>query len=99
MPGGIDFIPEAMIDDGMLDVVVMSPRSAIGWLAMYAKILLQAQAEPAGDDLLPLRQDHHPHARNPMPTQLDGDPSGEATKVTVQVAPGPAGPGEGRRRH
>jgi diacylglycerol kinase family enzyme len=24
----------------------------------------------------------------PMPTQLDGDPSGEATKVTVQVAPG-----------
>src|SRR6478736_6467559 len=29
IPGGIDFIPQAMIDDGMLDVVVMSPRSAI----------------------------------------------------------------------
>jgi diacylglycerol kinase family enzyme len=24
----------------------------------------------------------------PMPTQIDGDPSGEATTVTVQVAPG-----------
>ena len=41
IPGGIDFIPQAMIDDGMLDVVVMSPRSAIGWLAMYTKIVLK----------------------------------------------------------
>ena len=41
IPGGIDFIPHAMIDDGMLDIVVMSPRSAFGWLAMYAKILFK----------------------------------------------------------
>ena len=43
IPGGIDFIPQAMIDDGMLDVVVMSPRSAIGWLAMYYENRAQAQ--------------------------------------------------------
>ncbi len=41
IPGGIDFIPRAMIDDGVLDVVVMSPRSAIGWIAMYAKIMFK----------------------------------------------------------
>ena len=98
IPGGIDFIPQAMIDDGMLDVVVMSPRSAIGWLAMYTKIVLKHKKD------LPVMTYYRSgkitiRCAEPMPTQVDGDPSGEATKVTVQVAPGlPAGPGQGRHR-
>ncbi|MEO5992247.1 MAG: diacylglycerol kinase family protein [Arthrobacter sp.] len=87
IPGGIDFIPQAMIDDGMLDVVVMSPRSAIGWLAMYWKIVLKHKRN------LPVMAFYRSgkiiiRCPEPMPTQVDGDPSGEATKVTVQVAPG-----------
>jgi diacylglycerol kinase (ATP) len=86
VPGGIDFIPEAMIDDGMLDVVVMSPRSAFGWLAMYGKILLKHRGN------LPIMTMYRAgkiviKCPDPMPTQIDGDPSGLATKVTVQVAP------------
>ena len=87
IPGGIDFIPQAMIDDGMLDVVVMSPRSAIGWLAMYAKIVLKHKRN------LPVMTYYRSgkvtiRSAEPMATQVDGDPSGEATTVTVQVAPG-----------
>ncbi|MHA7223804.1 diacylglycerol/lipid kinase family protein [Arthrobacter sp. RHLT1-20] len=87
IPGGIDFIPQAMIDDGMLDVVVMSPRSAIGWLAMYWKIVLKHKRT------LPVMTYYRSgkitiRCAEPMPTQVDGDPSGAATKVTVQVAPG-----------
>lgn len=87
IPGGIDFIPQAMIDDGMLDVVVMSPRSAIGWLAMYTKIVLKHKRN------LPVMSYYRSgkitiRSTEPMPTQVDGDTSGEATKVTVQVAPG-----------
>ncbi|PVZ60212.1 diacylglycerol/lipid kinase family protein [Arthrobacter sp. H-02-3] len=87
IPGGIDFIPQAMIDDGMLDVVVMSPRSAIGWLAMYTKIVLKHKKD------LPVMTYYRSgkitiRCSEPMPTQIDGDPSGEATTVTVQVAPG-----------
>jgi diacylglycerol kinase (ATP) len=87
IPGGIDFIPGAMIDDGMLDVVVMSPRSAIGWLAMYTKIVLKHKRN------LPVMTYYRSgkvtiRSAEPMATQIDGDPSGEATTVTVQVAPG-----------
>jgi diacylglycerol kinase (ATP) len=86
VPGGIDFIPEAMIDDGMLDVVVMSPRSAIGWLAMYAKILFKHKGN------LPIMTMYRAgkiviKCPEPMPTQIDGDTSGLATKLTVRVAP------------
>ncbi|MBE4717963.1 diacylglycerol kinase family protein [Pseudarthrobacter sp. AB1] len=86
VPGGIDFIPEAMIDDGMLDVVVMSPRSAIGWLAMYAKILFKHKGN------LPIMTMYRAgriviKCPEPMPTQIDGDTSGLATKLTVRVEP------------
>jgi diacylglycerol kinase family enzyme len=86
VPGGIDFIPQAMIDDGMLDVVVMSPRSAIGWLLMYVKIMFKHSGK------LPIMTTYRTgrisiRCSEPMPTQLDGDTAGEATKVTVQVEP------------
>ncbi|MEE2522028.1 diacylglycerol kinase family protein [Pseudarthrobacter sp. J75] len=86
VPGGIDFIPQAMIDDGMLDVVVMSPRTLAGWLVMYFKIVFKhAGALPfmtvyrSGKIVIKCAE--------PMPTQLDGDPAGEATKVTVRIHP------------
>ncbi|MFJ5957493.1 diacylglycerol/lipid kinase family protein [Paenarthrobacter sp. NPDC092416] len=86
IPGGIDFIPQAMIDDGMLDIVVMSPRSAFGWLAMYAKVLFKHNRN------LPVMNFYRSgkviiRSQEPMATQIDGDPSGEATTVTVQVQP------------
>ncbi|MCA4133155.1 diacylglycerol kinase family protein [Arthrobacter sp. M4] len=86
IPGGLDFIPEAMIDDGVLDVVVMSPRSAIGWVAMYAKVIFKHKRS------LPVMNFYRSgkvviKSNEPMATQVDGDPAGEATTVTVQVQP------------
>ncbi|MGC7153525.1 diacylglycerol/lipid kinase family protein [Paenarthrobacter ureafaciens] len=87
IPGGIDFIPQAMLDDGMLDIVVMSPRSAVGWLAMYAKVLFKHKRN------LPVMNFYRSRkvtirSQEPMATQIDGDPMGAATKVTVQMEPG-----------
>ncbi|MEZ2390894.1 diacylglycerol kinase family protein [bacterium RCC_150] len=86
IPGGIDFIPDALIDDGVLDVVVMSPRSAIGWLAVYAKIVFKHSRN------LPVMTYYRSgkvviRSNEPMAAQLDGDPAGEATMVTVEVEP------------
>lgn len=86
IPGGIDFIPQAMIDDGTLDVVVMSPRSFAGWLVMYFKIVLKHGGTlPYMAVYRSRRVDIE--CSEPMPTQLDGDPHGHATRVTVAVKP------------
>ncbi len=86
VPGGIDFIPEAMIDDGMLDAVVLSPRSVFGWLLMYVKIMFKHSGK------LPVMATYRCsrigiRCPEPMPTQLDGDLAGEATSLAVQVEP------------
>src|SRR4029453_18237060 len=86
IPGGIDFIPQAMLDDGVLDIVVVSPRSAIGWIAMYAKIMFKHKRN------LPVMSYYRSgkiviKCAEPVATQIDGDPSGEATDVTVRVEP------------
>lgn len=86
LPGGIDFVPNALIDDGILDIVVVSPRSAIGWMAMVGKVVFQHK------NRLPVIDFYRSQKlviRTVMPveTQVDGDPTGEATVVKVNVEP------------
>ncbi|WP_244284207.1 diacylglycerol/lipid kinase family protein [Agromyces badenianii] len=38
LPGNIELIPDAEIDDGRLDVVVLQPRNAFGWLLIWRKV-------------------------------------------------------------
>lgn len=84
LPGGIDFVPGALIDDGVLDVVVISPRSAFGWMAMAGKVVFQHKNH------LPVIDFYRSKKliiRTVMPveTQIDGDPTGPATCVKVSV--------------
>lgn len=86
LPAGIDFIPEARIDDGLLDVVVMSPRSLAGWLWLAGKVVTKYPKD------LPVID--HRRAKtveisvgHPTRTQLDGDVTGAATSVRVEVNP------------
>ncbi len=84
LPGGIDFVPNALIDDGVLDIVVVSPRSALGWLAMAGKVVFQHKNRLPVIDFYRSRK---LTIRTVMPvqTQIDGDPSGPATQVKVSV--------------
>jgi diacylglycerol kinase (ATP) len=38
LPGNIDLIPDAEIDDGRLDVVRLQPRNVLGWLLIWRKV-------------------------------------------------------------
>ncbi|MCC3275804.1 MULTISPECIES: diacylglycerol/lipid kinase family protein [unclassified Arthrobacter] len=87
LPAGIDFIPDAVVDDGLLDIIIMSPRSVLGWAWVAGKVMTRYPKD------LPVI--HHHRARKvtvsvaePTQTQLDGDLTGAATSITVQVDPG-----------
>ncbi|AUI50725.1 diacylglycerol/lipid kinase family protein [Arthrobacter crystallopoietes] len=86
LPAGIDFIPSATVDDGELDIVVMSPRNALGWIRIAAKTLLRHNARIPVIDYYRGRK-VTVTAHEPMGTQLDGDLSGDVTSLTVQVRP------------
>lgn len=87
LPGGIEFIPDSTIDDGYLDVVVMSPRSVLGWLWMAGKIVFRQRRA------IPVLTYYRARkvtvtVLEPTQTQIDGDLSGAVTTVAVEVDPG-----------
>jgi diacylglycerol kinase (ATP) len=38
LPGNIELIPDAEIDDGKLDVAVLQPKNALGWLFIWRRV-------------------------------------------------------------
>lgn len=43
LPGGVELIPDARIDDGVLDVAIMHPRTVFGWLYIGRTIVWENQ--------------------------------------------------------
>ncbi|MBC7442999.1 MAG: NAD(+)/NADH kinase [Ramlibacter sp.] len=38
LPGNLQFLPEARIDDGILDIAVLQPKGLFGWLAIWRRV-------------------------------------------------------------
>ncbi|WP_432510719.1 diacylglycerol/lipid kinase family protein [Kineococcus sp. SYSU DK001] len=80
-------MPDAEIDDGFLDAVVLSPRGGIGWGEVAWAI--------ATRDRRGQRRVQHLRGRRfevrcgePQEVELDGDPIGPARRITLSVEPG-----------
>ena len=84
LQGGLPLLPEAEIDDGLLNVVVLSPRRVLGWLGIAWKIVTRRPARPAQIARFAGRRITI-ESPSPVPMQLDGDPVGEATKLTAEA--------------
>ena len=95
---GLLLLPDAIIDDGLLDVVVFKPKGAWGWTQIASRFTTNGmfQASRAGrwvlrrtPDLRALRyaQAEHFEARfdEPQLLQLDGDVVGEVVGVALSV--------------
>jgi YegS/Rv2252/BmrU family lipid kinase len=87
LQGGIPLLPDAQIDDGMLDVVVIAPKRFIGWLAIIVRVVGRQRRTNERLDRLTGRTVHI-QAEKPMPMQLDGDPVGDGQTITATVQPG-----------
>jgi len=100
LPANIMLLPEAAVDDGLLDIIVIKPESVRGWLAVIVKIFWEngvIKRTPLGKHLkeldtrsVDLRQGAGVQIRlsRPEVVELDGDPFGEMTGCRVAVDPG-----------
>ena len=87
LQGGIPLLPDATIDDGELDVVVIAPPRAWSWVRLVVRVLTRRRRT---DEKLDRRTGRKVvvRAERPTPRQLDGDAIGEGTEFTAEVKPG-----------
>jgi diacylglycerol kinase (ATP) len=84
LQGGIQLMPGALLDDGWLDVVIVAPRSLLGWFSVTSALLTR-RGHPTVEHLRCRRIEIR--AERPLAAQLDGDPAGEAHVLRASVDP------------
>ena len=83
---GLALMPEAQVDDGKLDALMLSPDGGIGWGAVVLRLVT---AKRKGHH----RVTHHTtrnitvNASRAVQVQLDGDTIGERTSLSAHVLP------------
>ncbi len=79
--------PRAVIDDGRLDAVLVSPKGIIGWLGVLAAILTRSHR---GHRRLEFRRFTEAvfTLEHSQELELDGDPIGPAGIATFRVLAG-----------
>jgi len=84
LTAGIPLMPAAAVDDGWLDVVIVSPRTVLGWLAVSTSVITRTRnpaVEHARCRSVEIR------AERPLHVQLDGDTAGTAKVLRARVDP------------
>ncbi len=86
LQGGLVLMPEAQLDDGWLDALVLSPEGIAGWMAVAARLASRRRrgherAEHLRLQSIAIRVDE------PVEVQIDGDNVGSALALVVHVDP------------
>jgi diacylglycerol kinase family enzyme len=99
LPANMVLMPDAKIDDGLLDIVMLRPEGALGWLRIWFRVAWEngiLRRMPAGRRLLgdskPIRPLLYATSTTvdatfgrPEKIELDGDAFGEATAIRVRL--------------
>ncbi len=102
LPGDVALLPDASLDDGILDVVALRPRGLGGWVRLWATVTWQngvLRRSTVGRAIVgtgkPIRAMRYARARSiearfsrPEDFELDGEPGGAATSIAIRVLPG-----------
>jgi len=86
LQGGVALLPEARPDDGLLDLMVLTARGGVGWLAVMVDVLLRRgqTRRIARVQFRQLRVD----LDRPQLWELDGEVMGSAQALVIIVRPG-----------
>jgi len=85
LPGGFSLLPNARLDDGLLDVGVLAPHGPFGWPRLATRVLARSQHEDRMLERFQARQVEIITSA-PLPREVDGElvPAGHSLMVTVQ---------------
>ena len=86
LQGGVELMPEAKVDDGVLDAVVIAPKGVFGWVSVLADVVTRHRAGHSRlDRLAAASSPSRPGARSrPRSTAT---PSASTASLGVRVLP------------
>ncbi|MBD3916425.1 YegS/Rv2252/BmrU family lipid kinase [Nocardioides hwasunensis] len=87
LQAGMPLLPDAAIDDGVLDVVILHPRQFLSWIPLAVRVLRKSSAT---DELIDRRTGSRVRikATSDTPRQLDGDSIGEGRELWMECIHG-----------
>ncbi len=87
LQAGMPLLPDAAIDDGVLDVVLLHPRKFLSWVPLAYRVLAR---RPQTDDLVNRMTGHTivVRAATETPRQLDGDSIGPGKELRMNCVHG-----------
>lgn len=83
--GGLMLLPNAKVDDGLLDVLVVTPKNIVQWMGVAAAIIgkrhhgVHTKARQCRSLVVEAEKD--------IEVQLDGDPFGATSYMTMRIEP------------
>jgi YegS/Rv2252/BmrU family lipid kinase len=86
LQGGIPLLPDAEPDDGLLDVVVLTARGPVRWLALAAQVLLRRSG--TGQVVRFACRELRIDLDRQQPWQVDGDVMGAARQLVIAIQAG-----------
>ncbi|MCU1597032.1 MAG: diacylglycerol kinase [Glaciihabitans sp.] len=101
LPANLVLLPEAVIDDGVFDIVVFRPNNFFGWVQIWVKIVWEngvLRRSSVGRRIISMTRDVRAlrylrgseltlRLDRPEEFELDGDPFGEAIALKAHVDP------------
>ncbi|HEY1116798.1 MAG TPA: hypothetical protein VGE43_03775, partial [Acidimicrobiales bacterium] len=87
LQAGMPLLPDAAIDDGVLDVVLLHPRKFLSWVPLAYRVLAR---RPRTDELVNRMTGHTivVRAATDTPRQLDGDSIGPGKELRMTCVHG-----------
>ncbi|WEV77592.1 diacylglycerol kinase family protein [Janibacter cremeus] len=84
LQGGLQLLPDAAYDDGLLDAVVVAPKTILGWGSVAVRVIGRSRKD-AAELIRTSGRTYTAEVDEPRPVQVDGDVIGEASRMRLTV--------------